>query len=217
MAEFGKRKSPGKPAGQAASPTQQPDVAEALKALKQGRLPPWTKAGPAQLLIGVVFVAAVFVFAFLPAGPDIWRDHRLAGTWRPAYELQARDGRCTTYEFVLTSCSASIVSMAEPDAAAKDVSFLMLFTTGAGESLTPVRSTLDPSAVTVGYAAETELWNRTLTFVLFCASLILAVYAMLRALVRGQYKGGSQHLALLAGLETLKTGDAPAEAPRMAA
>jgi len=217
MAEFGTRNSPRKSVPQAGSPRPQADVAEALKAVKQGRLPRWTKVGAVQLLITAALVVAVFAFAFLPAGADVWRDQRLAGTWRPAYELQARDAHCRTYQFVLTSCDAKVVSLAEPNAAAKDIGFLMLFTTGAGERLTPVRSTLDPSAVTVGYAAETELWNRTLTFVLFSASLLLAVFAMLRALARGRYKGGAQHLALLAGLETLKAGSAPAEAPRMAA
>ena len=41
----------------------------------------------------------------------------------------------------------------------------MLFSGGGGEALVPVRSTKDRTAVSIFYAAETKLWNRTLSFV----------------------------------------------------
>jgi len=53
---------------------------------------------------------------------------------------------------------------------------LMLFAGGGGEALVPVRSTADRSAVSIFYAAETKLWNRTLSFV-FSAG-ILALFSV---------------------------------------
>ena len=40
-----------------------------------------------------------------------------------------------------------------------------------GEVLVPVRSTVDRAAVSIFYAAETKLWNRTLSFI-FSAGLL---------------------------------------------
>jgi flagellar biosynthesis protein FliQ len=49
----------------------------------------------------------------------------------------------------------------------------MLFTGGGGEALVPVRSTTDRTAVSIFYAAETKLWNRTLSFVSVAGILAL--------------------------------------------
>jgi hypothetical protein len=103
-------------------------------------------------------------------GPDILRDHRLAGTWQPAYDLQAVEGKCERTNFVSTFCNVKIKSIARPDQAPISHSFFMLFSSGAGEALVPVRSTRDRTAVSIAYTAETKLWNRTLSFVL---SLVL--------------------------------------------
>jgi hypothetical protein len=42
---------------------------------------------------------------------------------------------------------------------------MMLFSGGGGETLVPVRSTADRTAVSIFYAADTKLWNRTLSFI----------------------------------------------------
>src|ERR1700761_3454264 len=163
MTQFGKRIA----AGPAVSPNrpdnQQPDVGAALAAVTTGKLPAWTTMGPIKLLIGVLlFAGGLYVTTVKYAG-DLVRDVRLAGSWQVAYDLQAFDGSCPRHNFVVTLCSASIRSKAEPGRAPLASQFMMLFSGGGGEMLVPVRSTKDPSAVAIAYAAETKLANRTIS------------------------------------------------------
>lgn len=131
---------------------------------------------PFRWLLVLLACGAMFYGLFVSYGPDILRDHRLAGTWQPAYDLQVTDGKCERTNFVITRCSAKIKSVARPDQAPIAHSFLMLFSGGGGEALVPVRSTTDRSAVSIFYAAETKLWNRTLSFV--SAAGILALFSV---------------------------------------
>ncbi len=193
-------------------------VTAALDVAKTGKLPPWTKFGPIRLVISMAGVAAFFYFLLLPVGSDVLRDHRLAGSWRPAYDMQATDGHCKSYWFLLTDCTAKIISVAEPDQPAVASHFIMSFASGDGERLVPVRSTVDPSVVTIGYAAETKLWNRTLSFVAWTFFAGLAFYSMARLLMSGRYKGGAAHRELMAGLTelTARAGSAPDNPPAAA-
>ena len=131
---------------------------------------------PFRWLLVLLACGAMFYGLFVSYGPDILRDHRLAGTWQPAYDLQATEGKCERTNFVITRCSVKIKSVARPDQAPTAHNFLMLFAGGGGEALVPVRSTADRSAVSIFYAAETKLWNRTLSFV-FSAG-ILALFSV---------------------------------------
>ena len=131
----------------------------------QSQTAPETTAHPFRSFLGLLACCAGLYWLLVSYGPDILRDHRLAGTWQPAYDLRPVDGKCELTNFVLTTCSAKIQSVARPDQAPITVSFLMLFSGGGGEALVPVRSTKDRTAVSIFYAAETKLWNRTLSFV----------------------------------------------------
>ena len=128
---------------------------------------------PFRWLIALLACGAAFYGLFVSYGPDILRDHRLAGTWQPAYDLQVTEGKCERTNFVITRCSAKIKSVAKPDQAPIAHNFLMLFAGGGGEALVPVRSTTDRTAVSIFYAAETKLWNRTLSFVSVAGILAL--------------------------------------------
>ena len=131
----------------------------------QGQVATETTAHPFRSFLGLLACCAGLYFLFVSYASDIVRDHRLAGTWQPAYDLRPVDGKCERTNFVLTTCIAKIKSVARPDQAPITVSFLMLFSGGGGEALVPVRSTKDRTAVLIFYAAETKLWNRTLSFV----------------------------------------------------
>jgi hypothetical protein len=131
---------------------------------------------PFRWLLVLLACGAMLYGLFVSYGPDILRDHRLAGTWQPAYDLQAMEGKCERTNFVITRCSAKIKSVAKPDQAPTTHNFLMLFAGGGGEALVPVRSTTDRAAVSIFYAAETKLWNRTLSFVF--AAGILALFSV---------------------------------------
>ncbi|MBR0848037.1 hypothetical protein JQ543_09825 [Bradyrhizobium diazoefficiens] len=134
---------------------------------------------PIKWLIVFLAIAAMLYGLFVSYGPDIVRDHRLAGTWQPAYDLQASEGKCERTNFVITFCSVKISSVALPDQAPTTYRFVMLFSSGGGEALVPVRSTTDRDAVSIFYSAETKLWNRTLTFIVSTGFLILFAFGAL--------------------------------------
>jgi hypothetical protein len=112
-------------------------------------------------------------------GPDIVRDLRLSGTWQPAYDLRAMDGECKRKSFIITFCTAKIKSVARPDQAPIEHSFMMLFSGGGGEAMVPVRSTVNRAAVSIHYSAETKLWNRTLSFIASAVILVLFCFVFL--------------------------------------
>lgn len=128
---------------------------------------------PIRWFIMFVACAAGLYYLLVNYGPDLVRDHRLSGTWQPAYDLQVTDGKCKQTNFVLTTCDAKIKSVARPDQAPIPHSFMMFFSSGGGEALVPVRSTTDRSAVSILYAADTKLWNRTLSFIVMAGLLAL--------------------------------------------
>ena len=142
--------------------------------------PPWRS------FIGLLACAAGLYGLIASYGPDLVRDHWLSGSWQPAYDLRAIDGKCERTNFVITSCKAKIKSVARPDQAPTSHSFLMLFSGGGGEVLVPVRSTKDREAVSIFYSAETKLWNRTLSFVFLTSALaffgVVALFCFLRAI-----------------------------------
>jgi len=117
-------------------------------------------------------------------GPDMLRDHRLSGTWHPAYDLRATEGNCERINFVITFCSTKIVSVARPDQPPLTYKFMMLFSGGGGETLVPARSTTDRAAITVLYAAETKLWNRTISFLSVAGLVALFTFGSLLLFLR---------------------------------
>jgi hypothetical protein len=173
---FGKRQSGAVAAAQALNVDMA--AAQGQAVTETGR----PAGSPLRWLIVLVACAAALYALVVSYGPDLLRDHRLAGTWQPAYELRAIDGKCEQINFVVTFCSAKIKSVARPDQAPINHRFLMLFSGGGGEALVPVRSTTDRSAVSIAYAAEAKLWNRTLSFVSAAAVLALFGFGALLAL-----------------------------------
>ena len=140
---------------------------------------------PFRSLVGLLLCVAGLYWLIGSYSRDIVRDHLLHGTWQPAYDLRATDGKCSRTNFVLTTCTTNIKSVALPDQAPISVSFMMLFSSGGGEALIPVRSTKDRAAVSIYYAAETKLWNRTLSFFFFVCAValfgVVALFGLLRA------------------------------------
>lgn len=207
MATFGKRGvvQPVSGSVKAKRDHQAHVVSEQLSAaaavIGAGGLPAWTKVGPGQIVFSILLFAGILCFCFLPFAGDILRDHRLAGSWQPAYDMRVQGGSCTRYQFIATHCTAEIKSLSDAGRAPVAVGFLMGFTSGAGEFMIPVRSRIDPSAVTIAYAAETELANRTVTFLAFSGLLVLFIVMLSRQLLAGRYRGGSEHVKLVAGLQ----------------
>lgn len=167
---FGKRQSGVGAAAQTLNISPRVASSRIATEMVQGR-------SPFRWFIVLVACAGGIYFLFANYGLDLLRDHRLAGTWQPAYDLQVTDGKCERTNFVITFCSAKIKSVARPDQAPISHSFLMFFSSGGGEALVPVRSTTDRSAVSIFYAAETKLWNRTLSLIF--AVGILALFDLL--------------------------------------
>jgi hypothetical protein len=110
-----------------ASPHSQADVAAALTVASSGKVPSWTTFGPLRFVALALGTAAILWYVTATYAGEIWRDHRLAGTWQTAYDLRAVDGSCKRYQFVMTFCSAKITSLAEPDRAPVVSEFIMGF------------------------------------------------------------------------------------------
>ncbi|MBR0822748.1 hypothetical protein [Bradyrhizobium liaoningense] len=134
---------------------------------------------PIRWLIALLACGAMLYGLIASYGPDILRDHRLAGTWQPAYDLRVTEGKCERTNFVITFCSSKIISVARPDQTPITHKFMMLFSGGGGEILVPARSTTDRNAVTILYAAETKLWNRTISFVSVAGLVALFTFGSL--------------------------------------
>jgi len=204
MTQFGRRVA----AGSAVSPSrpygQPSDVDAALAVVKAGKLPAWTTVGPTALVMGLLLFAGGLYFITVTYAGEILRDIRLAGTWQVAYDLRAVNGSCKRHNFVVTFCSANIQSVAEPNRAAVKSEFMMLFSSGGGEQLVPVRSTTDRSAVGIAYATDTKLTNRTLTFIGLTGTLVAMLIGLVSALAKGRYSGGAAHRDLLDGIAELQ-------------
>ena len=163
---FGKRQSGAGAAAQALNP-------DSAGARSQAAVDAAATGSPIRWFLVCLACIAMLYGLLVNYGPDILRDHRLAGTWQPAYDLQAMDGKCERTNFVITFCTAKIKSVARPDQAPIAHSFFMLFSGGGGEALVPVRSTTDRTAVSIAYTAEAKLWNRTLSFIFTAGMLAL--------------------------------------------
>lgn len=221
MAQFGKRNAGLSRAVRGSripkSDTSEVDVPAALEAASSGKVPSWTTAGPFRFVALAIGAAAVLWYTTATYGVEIVRDLRLAHTWRTAYDLRAVDGSCRRVQLVITFCSAKIASQAEPDRAPVVTEFMMGLSSGGGEALVPVRSTVDPSAIAIAYSAETKLFNRTVTWLVVATSLLLLLMSGVSALWLGHYKGGRAHLALLNGLAELQARAATPQPEQRAA
>ncbi len=92
----------------------------------------------------LALIAAVgFWLLIVPYVGDLIRDHRLSGSWQPAYDVQVLDARCKRYSFVVTLCSARIKPLARPDQSPVAVDYMMAFVRGA-DPIVPVRSRSTP-------------------------------------------------------------------------
>ena len=204
MTQFGRRVAVGSPVSPSRSYGQPSDVEAALAVVKAGKLPAWTTVGPTMLVMGLLLFGGGLYFITVNYAADLLRDIRLAGTWQVAYDLRAVDGSCKRRNFVITSCSAKIQSVAEPNLAAVASEFMMLFSSGGGELLVPVRSTTDRSAVGIAYATETKLTNRIITFIGLTGTLAAMLFGLVNALAKGRYNGGAAHRDLLDGIAELQ-------------
>ncbi|QOZ75776.1 hypothetical protein XH83_10205 [Bradyrhizobium sp. CCBAU 53351] len=140
---------------------------------------PVATGSPLRWLVALLACGAMLYGLIASYGAGILRDHRLSGTWQPAYDLRATEGTCERTNFVITFCSTKIISVARPDQPAVIHKFMMLFSSGGGETLVPARSTTDRAAITVLYAAETKLWNRTVSFVSVAGLVALFTFGSL--------------------------------------
>src|SRR5262245_30909050 len=75
-----------------------------LKALEKGQLPAWANMSRSKLLGLALFVMAMVFGALWLYGPEVARDLRYAGTFRVADDLQATEGRCKRYMFLVSLC-----------------------------------------------------------------------------------------------------------------
>ena len=189
-----------------------PDYDAARTVLKTGKSPPWTRNGPIALVVfSVLFLGLAGAMTYIYGG-DLLRDTRLAGTWTPAPDWRALDAHCTSYEHIVTLCDATLMRADAETVRAQRNRFMMAFSSGGGEFIVPVRSTKDPEAISLGYAAQDKLVNRVITFLVAFATLIGAALVGAGRLASGRYKGGRAHTELMAGIVAIAGSTDVAEA-----
>ena len=157
-------------------------------------MPNWVQLSFLQIVLMVFIVPAIIFAGVLAYGPDLVRDYRLAATYKPAHDLRATDGECTSYAFILTTCSATVTSL-RPGVPERSVGFAMFFQSAAGERMIPVRSSVDQSAVTIRPAvnAVTARGLSLIGGILAFGALWFMFFGFFR---RGRYNGGAAHQAL---------------------
>jgi hypothetical protein len=167
-----------------------------LKTLEKGQLPAWANVSRFKLLCVALLIVATALGAAAFYGPELARDLRYAGTFKVANDLQAIDGRCKRYIFLISLCNAKIRSIGN-EQSATTTEFLMLFRGGDGEEMIPVRSSVDASAVGIQYAVSDVLLNRTLSLLGVILLLSWTAWTFFDKLRRGQYKDGPAYEALM--------------------
>jgi hypothetical protein len=167
-----------------------------LKALEKGQLPAWANLSRSKLLVFAVLMVVAALGAAAFYGPDVARDLRYAGTFRVANDLQATEGRCKRYVFLVSLCSVKIQSVGN-ERQTSSTEFLMAFSSGDGEAMIPVRSTVDASAVGIQYAVSDMLLNRTLSLLGIMLLFAWLAWLFLDLIRKGRYKDGPGYDALM--------------------
>jgi len=127
----------------------------------------------------VRFALGLCAFAFLTysAVPGVLRDTAHRGYSQPTQEWAAEKAKCTRYTFVVSNCSVTAVRLFSPSVEKRHLDYFT-FANWAGESVAFVRSTKDPSVITLRSAAD-GLFGRWMFFlVLVALGAVLAVASL---------------------------------------
>lgn len=129
----------------------------------------------------VRFALGLCAFAFLTysAVPGVLRDTAHRGYSQPTQEWAAEKAKCTRYTFVVSNCSVTAVRLSSPSVEKRHLDYFT-FANWGGESVAFVRSTKDPSVITLRSAAD-GLFGRWMFFlVLVALGAVLAVASFAR-------------------------------------
>jgi len=127
----------------------------------------------------VRFALGLCAFAFLTysAVPGVLRDTAHRGYSQPTQEWAAEKAKCTRYTFVVSNCSVTAVRLSSPSVEKRHLDYFT-FANWGGESVAFVRSTKDPSVITLRSAAD-GLFGRWMFFlVLVALGAVLAVASL---------------------------------------
>jgi hypothetical protein len=104
-----------------------------------------------------IFALIVFVIVLsVPIafnGPQLWRDLQTGTRWSVAPELAVKSANCTRWWFVVASCTFSYTDRRQPERVQPELNYFM-FRSWAGERASLMRSTVDPTHVTVTLGIE---------------------------------------------------------------
>ena len=127
----------------------------------------------------VRFALGLCAFAFLTysAVPGLLQDTAHRGYWQPTQEWAAEKAKCTRYTFVVSNCSVTAVRLSSPSVEKRHLDYFT-FANWGGESVAFVRSTKDPSVITLRSAAD-GLFGRWMFFLVLVAfGAVLAVASL---------------------------------------
>jgi hypothetical protein len=190
---FGKRGVAVQASGRASTVTRPPisAVSKPQQASDAGEdLPNWAASKLSDKLKAWVFVALMAAFLGWFAGVDLWRDVRLASTYRAAADIEAKDGSCKNALYLMSMCDVTLVARGA-DGRTRKIGSYQLYGPGSmgGVAIVPVRSTVDPDAIT-HQAAIDHLTGRIITFLLLFGLMAMMTVSFTRDLLAGRYIGG---------------------------
>ena len=204
MSRFGRRNAGPAPIQRQAPPPslreqtdEDSDEKAALAALFGPALPYWANINPLAIILALLMAGSLLLALLGGYSRTVIRDLRLANTWEAAEDLRAVDGKCSRYFLLITFCHTQIKAPGDRSQPTFSSEFMMFFDTGAGELITPVRSTIDPTAISASYAVDDRLRNRALSFFLPATVLSAISFWMIALLAKGRFSGGAAHKALL--------------------
>ncbi len=202
---FGKRGAATQTAGQRLQPqgTTSPRLAAAV-----GSAPVQQAAGKTEKFPGANAgtlgdALKVVAFCLLCCSALAWfhmgellRDRSLAGTFVVDHTVTVESGKCRSMIWLLSTCDVRL-SYKHEAGAMHSVHSETIYGLGSmgGKAIIPVRSTVDPDAVSITASAVDYLTNRTVTFTLLFGVMALLSLHLSATIIKGRYIGGRAWVA----------------------
>jgi hypothetical protein len=154
-----------------------------------GSPPAWAAVTASQLIKAVLIFVGLFALGAYFQGPHLMRDLRLAKTYEIDFSVNVNRGDCTGYVF-MHFCEVSFTTENNGVTATENTHFFVTGFSMDKQPLIPVRSTVEPTAISVAYAVDDGLSNRLWSAIGWSFVFLACMMTAFFKLIVGRYKGG---------------------------
>lgn len=152
--------------------------------------PHWVQHSLSKTVLCIFFFAAMIGLMVHLQAPSLMRDVRLSGTYGIDPLIEVNHGTCKGYA-ILHFCDVSLTWDDNGTAVTENTNFIVTAFSLGRQPLIPVRSSVDPQAISVDYAVNDALQNRVLTLLFLMGLCVSGMVLLIAQLVRGRYQGGA--------------------------